>query len=242
MDRTQKEHKKQEILNAYHFRHACKLFDADQKISHEDFQFILETGRLSPSSFGMQGWKFLVITDPELKAKLKPAAWSQNQIDSASHLVVFLTRTKDLEPYSPWVKSRFADRNMPEDKLQAYYERYAGFHKDFKERSTGFFTRSIINLFYGLFHKKNEPAGIYAWGARQCYIALGNMMTSAAMIGIDSCPIEGFVKDEVEKVLGNDRSKEEVVVIAAFGYRKNPAQQKLRLPLKEIVEWRGPEA
>jgi len=143
----EKETIRETVLKAYNFRHACKLFEAGKKISEEDMAYILETGRLSPTSFGMQGVRMLVVTDEALKAKLKPACWNQNQIDSCSHLVVFTTRTADLVPGSDWVKSRFADRGMPADAQEAYYERYAGFHRDLGERIEGFFKRSFVNLF-----------------------------------------------------------------------------------------------
>lgn len=200
--------------------------------------YILETGRLSPTSFGMQGVRMLVITDEALKAKLKPACWNQNQIDSCSHLVVFTTRTKDLVPGSDWVKSRFADRGMPAEAQEAYYERYAGFHSDLQSRIEGFFKRAFIGLFYNLFHHGRNAKELYHWGARQCYILLGNMMTSAAMINIDSCPIEGFEKNRVEDILGLDTEKEEAVVLCAFGYRAGKQPDKRRLPLTEICERR----
>jgi nitroreductase len=229
---------KKQVLEAYNFRHACKLFDSAKKIDEADMAYILETGRLSPTSFGMQGVRMIVITDDALKAKLKPACWNQNQIDSCSHLVVFTTRTKDLVPGSDWVKSRFADRGMPADAQEAYYTRYAGFHKDMKERVEGFFKRSMVGFFYNMFHHGRNAKAIYNWGAKQCYILLGNMMTAAAMIGIDSCPIEGFEKNKVEEILGLDTENEEVVLLCPFGYRQNDQPEKYRLPIEEISERR----
>ena len=234
----EKEVIKESVLNAFHFRHACKVFDENKKISDTDMAYILETGRLSPSSFGMQGWRMLVITDPGVRARLKKECWNQVQIDTSSHLVVFVTRTKELEPGNDWVKSRFADRGMPAEAQAAYYERYAGFHQNLKTRLKGFFTRSIVGIFYGLFHSCRKPGDLYEWASKQCYIPLGNMMTAAAMIGIDSCPLEGFDKNAVEKVLELDTSREEVVVLCAFGYRKNDQPEKKRLPLDIYVERR----
>lgn len=231
-----KETIKEEVLKAYTFRHACKVFDESKKISEADLNYILETGRLSPSSFGMQGWRMLVITDPKLRAELKKECWNQAQIDTSSHLVVFVTKTEALQPGTEWVKSRFADRGMPADAQEAYYERYAGFHKNLKQRLQGMFSRNLMSLFYGLFHAGRKGSEIYHWAAKQCYIPLGNMMSAAAMIGIDSCPLEGFDKNAVEKVLGLDTSKEEVVVLCAFGYRKNEQPGKKRLPLENYVE------
>lgn len=226
------------VLNAYNFRHACKLFDKNKKIPDEDINYILETGRLSPTSFGMQGVRLLVIADPEIKKEVKKACWNQPQIDTCSHLVVFLTRTEDLVPGSNWVESRFKDRGMSAENQKAYYDKYDSFHKDLKSRIEGYFKRKIPSVFYSLFHKQREPKDIYQWGARQAYILLGNMMTGASMIEIDSCPIEGFSKNDVEKILNINTEKEEVAVLCTFGYRVNEQSEKRRLQMEEIAEFR----
>jgi len=88
------------FTKALNFRHACKVFDDTKKISDEDMKFILESARKSPSSFGMEGWKFLVITNEELKAKLRPACWDQIQLTSCSHLVIALTNIDSVKPES----------------------------------------------------------------------------------------------------------------------------------------------
>jgi len=201
---------KEDILKAYNFRHACKVFDTTKTISDEDFNTILECARLSPTSFGMQGVKLYVITDKTKKEKLKPFCWNQNQIDSCSHLVVFTTKTEDLKPDSKWVKQRFDDRGLSDEMRDAYLTRYREFHQD---------------------------KDIYEWGAKQTYITMANMLSVASMLGIDSCPIEGFEKDNVESVLGIDITKEEVSVIASFGYRLNSQSKRYRLDLKEMVEF-----
>ena len=201
---------KEDILKAYNFRHACKVFDTTKTISNEDFNTILECAILSPTSFGMQGVKLYVITDKTKKEKLKPFCWNQNQIDSCSHLVVFTTKTEDLKPDSKWVKQRFDDRGLSDEMREAYLKRYRDFHQD---------------------------KDIYEWGAKQTYITMANMLSVASMLDIDSCPIEGFEKDKVESVLGIDITKEEVSVIASFGYRLNPQSKRYRLDLKEMVEF-----
>jgi nitroreductase len=205
---------KKETVKNYNFRHACKIFDATKTISDNDFNFLLECARLSPTSFGMQGTKLYVITNKEKKQELKPACWNQNQIDSCSHLVVFTTKTEDLKPNSEWVKKRFSERGLSDEMKQAYLDRYESFHKD------GEFTKDI-----------------YQWGSRQSYIIMANMLNSAASIGIDSCPIEGFEKSKVEETLNIDTSKEQVSVITAFGYRVNEQSKKIRLDVDEIVEF-----
>ncbi len=202
------------LLEASVFRHACKLFDTQKRISDDDMRFLLEIARLSPTSFGMQGVRLIVITDPALKAALKPACWNQNQIDSSSHLIILTTRTADLEPYSDWVKARFGDRGLAKAQEEAYNDKYNAFHQE-----------------------RHTP--VYEWGARQCYIILGNLMSASAMIGIDSCAIEGFEKNKVEKILALDTQREEVAVLCALGYRTGAQPQKQRLALEMIAEFRA---
>ena len=204
-----------DFTKAMDFRHACKVFDENKKISDEEIHYILEAGRKSPSSFGMEAWKFLVITNEELKAKLRPFCWDQVQITSCSHLVIVLAGIENAKVESGVPKKRFTRREMPQETLDFYMDIYAK-HLE-KTLST--------------------DENIYAWTSKQSYIALGNMMTSAAFIGIDSCPIEGFEKENVEEVLGLDTSKYQVAVIVPFGYRINEQSSQLRLPFDEVVEF-----
>ena len=197
------------------FRHACKAFDENKTIPDEQMRYILETGRKSPSSFGMEGWKFLVITNEALKAKLRPACWDQVQITSSSHLVIVLAAIENVKVESGEVKKRFARREMPQESLDMYMDIYAK-HLE-KTLST--------------------DENIYHWTAKQTYIALANMMTAAAFIGIDSCPIEGFEKEKIELDLELDTTKWQVSVIVPFGYRINEQSSQLRLPFDEVVEF-----
>lgn len=202
-------------MKAMDFRHACKLFDETKKISDEEIRFVLETGRKSPSSFGMEAWKFLVITNEELKAKLRPACWDQVQITSCSHLVVVLAGIESVKPHTGIPKQRFARRDMPQEKLEFYLDLY-GKHLE---------------------ETLSTDANIYSWTARQSYIAAGNMMTAAAYIGIDSCPIEGFDKKQVESILELDTTKYQVAMLLPFGYRVNEQSTQQREPFEEIVEF-----
>ncbi len=199
---------KKEFLDMMNFRHACKLFDANRKISEDDFGYILEAARLSPSSFGMEPWRFLVIENQKIKEDLKPLCWNQNQITTCSHLVIIKTDNKSLKD-KEYILKMFKRRGLDEESTKAYIKRYESFLKN---------------------------QNISCWSAKQCYIAAANMMSAAAFIGIDSCPIEGFNKDEVQKYLKVDGKNSEVVLILAFGYRvKNPSK-KQRLSLEEIVK------
>ena len=203
------------FMDAMNFRHACKIFDETKKISDEDMRVILEYGRKSPSSFGMEAWKFVVITNEELKAKLRPVCWDQVQVTSCSHLVIVLAGIDSVKVESGEVEKRFARREMPKESLDMYMGLYASHLKK----------------------TLSSDENIYCWTARQTYIAAANMMTGAAYMGIDSCPIEGFEKEKVEEILKLDTTKFQVAMVLPFGYRLNPQPEQIRLPFEEVVEF-----
>lgn len=197
------------------FRHACKVFDDSKKVSKEDMRFILEAGQKSPSSFGMEAWKFLVITNEELKAKLRPSCWDQVQVTSCSHLVVVLAGIDSVKPESGLPEARFKRREMPQESLDFYLGLYA----------------------QHLEATLSSDENIYAWTAKQTAIAAGNMMTAGAIKGIDSCPIEGYDKNAVETILGLDTTKYQLSMLIPFGYRLNEQSTQIRLDFDEVVEF-----
>jgi nitroreductase len=216
--------KKQEILNAFHFRHATKRFNPKKKISEDDFDFILEAGRLSPSSVGFEPWQFLVIQNQTLREKLREVSWgAQGQLPTASHFMVILARS-DVRYDSDYVIDHLKNvKQMPEEVIQNAQIRYRSFQEN------------------DLPMLDNERA-LYDWSCRQTYIALGNMMTAAALIGIDSCPIEGFDYQAVNEILKTEGlladKHLQVSVMAAFGYREaNPSRPKTRKSIDQIVKW-----
>ncbi len=197
------------------FRHACKVFDDTKKINDEEMHYILEAGRKSPSSFGMEGWKFLVITNEALKEQLRPVCWDQVQVTSCSHLVIVLAAIENVKVESGEVEKRFKRRDMPQESLDFYMDIYAKH----------------------LEKTLSSDENIYHWTSKQTYIALANMMTAAAYIGIDSCPIEGFEKEKVEEILELDTTKWQVSVVVPFGYRLNEQPEQQRLSFDEVVEF-----
>lgn len=219
--------KKSDILNAFNSRHACKVFDSEKKISEEDFKFILETGRLSPSSFGFEPWKFLVVQSEELRTKMKEFAWgAQNQLPTASHFIVLLSRKSSSLKYDASYIYDFMKniQKLPDDIVKMKGDFYKKFQTDdFK-----------------LLESKDT---LEQWAHRQTYIALGNMMTSAALIGIDSCPIEGFDLEKTESLLASenilDRNEFGVSCMLALGYRaENPSREKTRQSIDAISIWK----
>jgi nitroreductase len=200
-----------ELTDSLYFRHACKLFDDSKKIASDDLRFILDAGRLSPSSFGMEPWYFTVIQDQAFKEKIRPACWNQPQITTCSDLLI-ITAKVDAPARREYYAKMFARREMSQEMLKNYLATYQNF----------------INGLHS----------VYGWAARQCYIAAANMMSYASMIGIDSCPIEGFEKEKVEEILDLNTSKEQVALIVALGYRVNKAPEKKRLNFDEVVRFR----
>lgn len=203
------------FLEAMDYRHACKVFDDTKKISKEDFNFILEAGRKSPSSFGMEPWKFLVINNEELKKEIRPVCWDQPQITTCSDLVIILAAIENVKVDSGIPMKKFSRREMPQEKKDFYIGLYANHLKD----------------------TLSSDENIYAWTARQTYIAAGNMMTAAAIKGVDSCPIEGFEKENLEKILKLDTTKYQVAMVLPFGYRINEQSSQLREDLDGVVEF-----
>jgi len=204
------------FTKALEFRHACKVFDENRKIDSNSMRYILEAGRLSPSSFGQEAWKFLVITNPKLKAKLRPYCWNQAQITSCSHLVILLAGIESAKVSSGVPAKRFARRtHLTSEQIENYIALYANHLSD----------------------TLSSDESIYSWTSKQCYIASANMMMAGAYIGIDSCPIEGFEKSKVEELLELDTTKFQVALILPFGYRVDEPPKKIRLPFDEVVEF-----
>jgi nitroreductase len=216
--------RKQEILDAFHFRHATKGFNDEKKIKDEDFHLILEAGRLSPSSIGFEPWKFLIIQNETLREKIRKVSWgAQGQLPTASHFVVILART-DVRYDSEYVIEHLKKvKQFPEEILSGLLERT----KSFQE-----FDLPMLD----------SERALLEWSCRQTYIALGNMMTAAALIGIDSCPIEGFDYNAVNEILHNEGLLQDgnwsASVMAAFGYREeDPQRPKTRKTMDQVVQW-----
>lgn len=216
---------KKEILDAFNFRHACKIFDKSKIISEDNFETILEAARLSPSSFGFEPWRFLVVQDKTLREKLLPVTWgAQQSLPTASHYVVILARKAPSLVYnSEYITHMLYDiHKIPTEKAEMRRAKY----KQFQEVD---------------FNLISSKRAMFDWASKQTYIALGNMMSVAAMLGIDSCAIEGFEMEALEQIMCNDFEIDTeiwgVSVMVAFGYRLNKQAPKTRQSLKDIVQW-----
>lgn len=215
-----------EILNAFTYRHATKEFDTTKTVSDEDINFILKTANLSPSSFGFEPWHFIVVQDKELRELLKPVAWGAPlKLDTASHFILGLSMKAPMVKHdADYIKHMMKDvKQFPEDVIKTYSK----FYREFQDRD--------FNL--------DTDKKLFDWSSKQTYIALGNMMTAAALTGIDSCPIEGFHQEKAEALLREkfdvDTDKYGLSFMLAFGYRKaDPAFPKSRRALEDIITWK----
>ncbi|ASM37423.1 NAD(P)H-dependent oxidoreductase [Campylobacter sputorum] len=205
-----------DIKDAIKFRHACKIFDENKKIKAEDFDSIIESARLSPSSLGMEHWDLLLVENKEIREKLKIECWNQAQITTASHLLVVYAKISDLKPGSEYIKdmiSRRVDKNSEQ-------------HEQYITKIEGFIKSNV-----GLSDDK-----IFAWSKAQCFLACENMMLMAATLGIDSCPIEGWFSEEnLHKILNNNSKDRRIAMLLTFGYRLNEQKPKIRRSKDEIL-------
>jgi nitroreductase len=205
-----------DIIKNLNWRYATKKFDAKRHLSADDLATLKNVLHLAPSSFGLQPWKFFVIGDPDVRKKLQPAAFNQPQIVEASHLVVLAARkglsAADVERHIGRIATT---RGTSVESLQ-----------EIKQRMLGFVT--------GM-----PPEFIDAWAARQVYIALGVLLTSAAMLGIDACPMEGFEPPKFDEILGLGSHGYTAVVLCALGYRSAEDHYakapKVRHPAHEVI-------
>jgi nitroreductase len=201
---------KNAILDIFRRRFACHAFMPDRAVAREDLDVILEAGRLSPSSFGLEQWKFVVVSKLEAKQALQAASFNQPQVGNAGVVVVILAKIAELDPDSDYIQKLMA-REYPGEAMAPALANYRGFHAN---------------------------TDIKAWSITQCHIAAANMMTAATAVGLDSCAIGGFLPDQVKHILGIDGDRYEIALILPFGYCAEAAHEKQRLPLSELVEYR----
>jgi len=186
-----------ELLNALEWRYATKRFDTTKKIPAEVWQALERALILTPTSYGLQPYRFIVLTDLEKRAELLAHSWNQQQVVECSHYVVFTARTKLTEmDVDNWIQRLAEVRQVPAGSLSAY---------------RGMMTGDVV-------HGSRGKAA-HEWATRQAYIALGNLMTCAAVLGVDACPMEGIVPAEYDRVLGLLNSGYATVVACALGYR-----------------------
>lgn len=184
------------ILETLNWRYATKKFDNTKKVSEEDLNTLLEAARLSPSSYGLQPYHVFVVTNEEIKKKLQPASWNQSQVVDASHVLVFANRSEfGSELVDDYLQNVSNTRGFDISNLKGYGD---------------FMKSKLLDL-------PNEIKSI--WTAKQVYIALSNVMTAAASLEIDTCPMEGFEADKYDEILGLNGKGLSTAVVLPIGYR-----------------------
>lgn len=204
------------LLDKLNWRYATKVFDPSRKVSENDLYFIKEAIRLSVSSYGLQMYKVLIIENQEIRKELRKASWDQPQITDASHLFIFCNYTKDhdqlVDKYIQLVTETQMTANI--QGLKKYGE-------------------SIKNSIANMNSTERK-----SWTEKQTYLALNNLIVACADRQIDACPMEGFNKNEYNRILGLDEMGLNASVIATVGFRsisdKSQDRKKVRKPINEL--------
>lgn len=211
-----------QLIAAFGRRAATRAYDPNRHISSEDFAAILECARLSPSSVGSELWRFLIVQNPAVRQSLKPVCWGmQATIDHASHIVVILAK-KNARYDSAFFQDVIARRGFTGEEAAQAMQKYGRFQQE-----------DIAIL--------DSERSLFDWACKQSYIALANMMTGAALLGIDSCPVEGFNYAQANRILAEqglfDPAEWGISVMATFGYRAHDIKPKSRKTKDEIIQW-----
>lgn len=207
----------EEILKALQWRYAVKVFDPTKKISKEELETILESGRLAPSSIGIEPWKFIVVENTELRAKIRAASYDQSKVTDAAYLIIIARRTD-------------ARENIANELV----ERTAQTHKVEHSELTG-----LRQMVEGSVARQTEEA-LDSWVKSQIYIPFGMMIETAALLGVDACPMEGFNPQEVDKILGLTEKHLAATSILTLGHRGDDPyakKPKVRRKFEDVVEF-----
>jgi nitroreductase len=208
------------LIQQLAWRYATKKFDSGKKIPTADWAVLEQALILTASSYGLQPWKFIIVTDPALKTKLRAASWNQSQVEDCSHLVVFTAQQDITEADLDRFIARTAEvRGVTTDSLAGY---------------KGYMMGDLV--------KGPRHAIIQEWATRQTFIALGNLLTSAAVLGVDACPLEGLEPAKYDEILGLVGSGYATISACPLGYRaaddKYASAPKVRYEAKDVIDHR----
>ncbi|NEO87217.1 MAG: NAD(P)H-dependent oxidoreductase [Spirulina sp. SIO3F2] len=205
------------VLQQLNWRYAVKAFDPDRKIPDDVWHALEQSLVLAPSSFGLQPWKFFIVDDPELRQQLLPHSWGQKQVIDASHMIVLaIKKDVNADDVDRYLARMSEVQGTPIEQLEGFGKMVKGF---------------LVNPPF--------PFEVDSWSTRQVYIALGQLMTAAAMLNIDTCPMEGFMPDKYDEVLGLAEKGYHAVVACPVGYRaaddKYATRPKVRYETADVV-------
>lgn len=205
------------FIENQNWRYATKKFNSEKKISNSDLEILKEAIQLSSSSYGLQPYKVLIIENEEIRKQLQPASWGQSQITEASHLFVFASVTNvDAEYITRYAENMAKTRNIPFDSVKGYAD---------------FMIGNIASL---------TPEKQIIWAQKQAYLALGNLLNAAAELKIDVTPMEGFLPEQYNEILGLKEKGLHATLVATIGYRHDEDDTqhyaKVRKPITELFE------
>lgn len=205
------------FIENQNWRYATKKFNSEKKISESDLEILKDAIQLSSSSYGLQPYKVLIVENEEIRKQLQPASWGQSQIVDASHLLVFANITTiDADYINKYAENVATTRNIPFESVKGYAD---------------FMIGNITNL---------TPEQQNIWTAKQTYLALGNLLNAAAELKIDVTPMEGFVPDQYDEILGLKEKGLHATLVATVGYRHDEDDTqhytKVRKPKSELFE------
>lgn len=205
------------LIETLNWRYACKKFDSAKKIDEKTWRDLEESLILTPSSYGLQPWKFLVVTDKSVMQKLTAVSWGQKQVEDCSHLVVFVIKEKMDESYvDEYLKSISEMRGAPVESLAGLKKMIMG---------------DVVN---------GARGATPEWATRQGYIALGNFMTSCALLGVDTCPMEGIEPAKYDEILGLTGTGYKTICACPAGFRssddKYAQMKKVRFAHTQMIK------
>lgn len=206
------------LLERLRWRYAVKKFDSSRKLTTEDWAALRQALVLTPSSYGLQPWQFILVQDATVRRRLTPASWNQSQVEDCSHYVVFCRL-----------------RRFSEEHIDRYVKRIASVRNQSLDQLGSYRKMMVQDLIVA-----GRSKTIEQWASNQVYIALGNLMTSAAVMGIDTCPMEGIVPDEYDAILGLENENLRSLVACAVGYRSDTDMyatvQKVRFEESDVIK------
>ncbi len=206
-----------EIIKALNWRYAVQIFDPSKKVSDQDLTTILESGRLAPSMLGLEPWKFIVVTNPEVRAKLKEASYGQPKVTDASHLIVIAYRTDYAAIGRDRVQNVAAVQNQSVESLSG-----------------------LTGMIEGSIAAQTQSGNVDSWIRAQSFIPLGMMVETAALLGVDGGPMGGFSPHVVDEILGLKAQNLHATSMLALGYRgidPAAARPKVRRAFETVVEY-----
>ncbi len=197
------------------WRYATKVFDKSKKIEESTLDELTEILRLSPSSYGLQPWKFIIVKNEDVREKIKEAGYGQGQITDASHLIVFANKTNiDEKLVDEYINFMASERGIDVSNLDGF--------------------KGMIN---GVFSSQNV-SGLRNWASRQVYLAAGVLIASCAVLNVDACPMEGINMKAVDDLLNLENLGLESRMVVALGYRDESDEyilkKKIRFPKEDV--------